>query len=122
MLAMARKDTLLPDGEVDRRIRQLLTDRMNELTARIELIEEEQHRSLDDDSEEQAIERADDEPLDAIERAALAEIDQIKLALRRLSDGTYGRCISCGEAIDPRRLLVMPAATTCIFCAAAAGD
>ncbi len=117
---MAR-EMLSPDGEVDRRIRQILTNRMNELIARIEDIEEEQRRAIDDDFEEQAVECEDDEPLDAIERTALVEIDQIKGALRRLRDGTYGRCISCGEEIDPRRLVAMPATAACISCEAALG-
>ena len=114
------KNKLSPDGDVERRIRQILTNRMNELTARIERIEEEQSRAVDDLAE-QSIEAEDDEPLDAIERAALSEIDEIRRALRRLRDGTYGRCASCGEAIDPRRLLAMPAAATCMTCATALG-
>jgi RNA polymerase-binding transcription factor DksA len=89
--------------------------------ARIDRIEAEQRQSVDDDSAEQALEREDDESLDAIERAALIEIDQINLALGRLHAGTYGRCVSCGEEIDPRRLDVMPAAATCMICAMAVG-
>ena len=107
------------DGDGDSRIRQLLTNRIGELTARIERIEREQRQSVDDDSAEQAIEREDDEALDAIEHAALLEIGEINHALGRLHAGTYGRCVSCGEKIDPRRLHVMPAAATCLICASA---
>jgi RNA polymerase-binding transcription factor DksA len=119
---MTRQGLLSPDGDMERRIRALLTSRMSELTARIARIESEQRQSVDDDSAEQAIEREDDESLDAIERAALSEIDEIKRALGRLGDGSYGHCVSCGEEIDPRRLTAMPAAAVCMICATAAGS
>ena len=37
-------------------------------------------------------------------------------ALRRVEEGTYGRCASCGNAIPYGRLLVMPEARTCAGC------
>jgi RNA polymerase-binding transcription factor DksA len=47
-------------------------------------------------------------------RARSAELDA---ASDRLSAGTYGRCERCSETIDPARLQVRPAASTCIHCA-----
>lgn len=44
----------------------------------------------------------------------LAEIDA---ALARVADGSYGRCLECGEPINPERLEVLPFATLCISCA-----
>ncbi len=44
----------------------------------------------------------------------VAEID---VALKRVEDGTYGRCASCGEPINPERLEILPSATLCITCA-----
>jgi RNA polymerase-binding transcription factor DksA len=44
------------------------------------------------------------------------ELDELTQALARLSDGSYGRCVACGEWIAYGRLLVMPAATTCVGC------
>ena len=41
----------------------------------------------------------------------LAEIDA---ALRRIDEGTFGVCTSCGNAIEPDRLLYLPYATLCI--------
>lgn len=51
----------------------------------------------------------------------LQEREQIKLALiqqafRRLDEGTYGVCTSCGEGIPFERLFVMPEAPTCARC------
>src|SRR6476659_9379866 len=39
---------------------------------------------------------------------------EIKAALRRIKDGTYGTCEECGEDIDLARLEANPAAATCI--------
>jgi RNA polymerase-binding transcription factor DksA len=35
-------------------------------------------------------------------------------ALQSIDDGTYGKCITCGREIDPRRLDADPAALLCI--------
>lgn len=40
----------------------------------------------------------------------------LREALRRLQNGSYGRCGACGRAISERRLLVMPEATLCRRC------
>lgn len=37
-------------------------------------------------------------------------------ALRRLRDGSYGRCTACDEPIPPTRLRAMPEATRCVRC------
>jgi DnaK suppressor protein len=39
---------------------------------------------------------------------------EIKAALRRIKDGSYGTCEECGEDIDLDRLEANPAAATCI--------
>ena len=45
------------------------------------------------------------------------ELEKIAAALKRIKDGDYGYCISCGDAIDIRRLGIDPAAALCIACA-----
>ena len=45
-------------------------------------------------------------------------LDLIENALRRLADGSYGVCESCGQDIDPARLDVQPAARRCVPCQA----
>lgn len=47
-------------------------------------------------------------------RTRLAQLDE---ALARMDDGTYGRCVECGAAIDDGRLEVRPLSVTCIDCA-----
>lgn len=49
--------------------------------------------------------------------AARDELDAIEQARKRLGDGTYGRCTSCGAAIGAHRLTALPATLTCIDCA-----
>lgn len=53
----------------------------------------------------------------ASERQRRAEIDKINAALKRLDDGDYGYCVTCGEEIPEKRLAVDPAAPFCIGCA-----
>ena len=43
-------------------------------------------------------------------------LEQVRDALRRLDDGTYGKCESCRKPIDPARLEALPYATLCLRC------
>ncbi|MDQ1203750.1 TraR/DksA C4-type zinc finger protein [Microbacterium sp. SORGH_AS_0862] len=54
--------------------------------------------------------------LEGLRRAAGTEIDEIDDALRRLEDGAFGVCASCGRDIPVGRLLVRPTATLCVSC------
>lgn len=41
---------------------------------------------------------------------------QIDEALRRIDEGTFGKCERCGKDIGKARLMAMPLATMCIAC------
>ena len=43
----------------------------------------------------------------------LAEIES---ALERIKDGSYGKCVRCGQGIHPVRLETIPTATMCMQC------
>jgi len=43
-------------------------------------------------------------------------LEQVRDALGRLDAGTYGKCESCGEPIDPARLEALPYLTLCLRC------
>lgn len=43
-----------------------------------------------------------------------AELDDVERALRKLDDGTYGRCEACGAEIDEARLEALPATRFCL--------
>ncbi len=47
---------------------------------------------------------------------AVAELHQLQAARGRLDDGSYGQCLDCGEAIDPRRLAALPTTAFCPAC------
>lgn len=46
-----------------------------------------------------------------------AQLRRIAAALKRLDEGEYGYCATCGEDIAQKRLEIDPAAATCINCA-----
>ena len=47
-------------------------------------------------------------------------LSEIEAAIERLDAGTYGMCERCGQPISKARLEALPAARTCIDCAARA--
>lgn len=73
---------------------------------------------LQADFEEQALQRENDEVLGSIADSAAATLAQIDAALRRLEEGRYGACQTCGAVIAPARLQALPEATCCTVCAA----
>jgi DnaK suppressor protein len=43
-------------------------------------------------------------------------IGKVQEALKKIGDGTYGVCVSCGEAIGVKRLQARPVTDLCINC------
>ncbi len=41
------------------------------------------------------------------------QLNNVKKALEKINDGTYGKCEVCGEMIEEDRLEANPSATTC---------
>jgi RNA polymerase-binding transcription factor DksA len=98
-------------------IANMLTEKKSQLEHRIHAIEADFHKGRSQDFSEQATETENDGVLDEIHHEAKAELKQIIEALYRLEHNKYGFCASCDEAIDPKRLHVLPYITTCISCA-----
>ena len=46
----------------------------------------------------------------------VVRLSQIRDALARVQEGTYGVCTECGGAIPPERLFVFPEAPECADC------
>lgn len=77
--------------------------------------------------DEIAIEKSAD-PLDEIQSASerdlairnadreAALLRDVKSALQRLQDGSYGICVECEEGISPKRLAAVPWASRCVHC------
>ena len=72
---------------------------------------------LSADFAEQATELENGETLVALDREIQDEIKRIEQALRRLEEGNYSTCVSCGGEIAEKRLEAIPHASQCIDCA-----
>ena len=106
-----------------RHFRHMLESRRDAVAADIrnELIESDTQHYIDlagqvGDLEDQAL--ADllvDENLADIHRH-IQELRAIDAALLRLTEGSYGQCLDCGDDIDPRRLEAYPTALRCLDC------
>ena len=91
-----------------------LRTRLAELDDRAAVIEDDLRGPLDPDFSEQAVDLADDETLEGIDDVLRAEAQQIRHALQRIANGTYGVCANCGKDIPKPRLEAQPMATRCV--------
>ena len=98
-------------------IKVSLEEKLRELKARVEEIDDDLSEPPDANWTENAVESENDEVLEEVGELALEEIQKIKTALSRIDAGTYGICTKCNEEISPKRLEALPYATTCIKCA-----
>jgi RNA polymerase-binding transcription factor len=82
---------------------------------------EDRLRSMAEDREAEIEERAQEDRaarvLAGLDDRSLREVAEVHAALQRVIDGTYGRCIECGEAVPVARLRALPTAATCLECA-----
>lgn len=101
--------------------RYRLQSSLAELEGRLTHIVRDLSDTPDRDWEEQAIEIEDDEALEHQAALLEQEIASVKGALNRITEGTYGECVRCGEAIGAQRLEARPEAALCIDCARGAG-
>ncbi len=69
------------------------------------------------DWEENAVIHEDDEVLGALSEKAEGDIHEIRLALMRIADGTYGKCVRCHSPITLTRLEALPFTANCVTCA-----
>lgn len=98
-------------------VRRHLERRLHQLTSRIGAIERDLRQKRSADSGERATERENDEVLERLDESSLAEVRELREALFRMANGTYGVCATCGGAIGETRLKAVPSATTCLSCA-----
>jgi DnaK suppressor protein len=98
-------------------VRVNLEARLAALGIEVARLEAESSQPLEADWEEQANQIEDMEASQGLEAVRLQEANQIRAALRRMDQGTYGTCANCGADISPARLAAMPTATECINCA-----
>lgn len=101
----------------NQKIAKRLRARLAELLGRANVIEDDLRQPLDANFSDQAIDLADDEALAGVDDVLRSEIHDIRLALLRIENGSYGQCTSCGGPINPARLEALPTAGLCIACA-----
>lgn len=72
---------------------------------------------------EKAADAVDDLQLTTLRELAISKLNrqfrllrEVRAALARLEDGTYGICLRCEEPIAPRRLEAIPWAAYCVRC------
>lgn len=68
------------------------------------------------DLEDQASKRERTTLQDAEVQRDHNELGDVRAALVRLSNGSYGTCIDCAQPIDLQRLAAIPAAARCMAC------
>lgn len=94
-----------------------LEARLAQLRARIGEIGAELDSHQSRDWEELATEREGDEVLEEMGLSAQTELRMIEAALKRMDEGEYGYCVSCGGEIGVERLDLLPATPFCRECA-----
>jgi len=94
-----------------------LEARLQELKARLRRIEHDLDQPVSEDFSEAAVEREEEEVLEDLGTAGLNEIRMIEAALDRVTQGTYGICVTCGDPIGEERLDVLPQTPKCRNCA-----
>ena len=97
-------------------VRNSLQKQLGELLTRVSDIENVLSDPGDADYLQDAQDMEDDEPLAVVGDLTRQEIHEIRLALKRIDNGTWGTCVSCGKKIAPERLLELPAVATCAKC------
>ena len=98
-------------------VEDMLNEKLRALEERLTKVKRNVSKSHSSDSSEQAQERENDEVLEEIGRETSLAIQEIRSALEKIDNKTYGKCSNCGEAINPIRLKAMPETSHWVSCA-----
>ena len=100
-------------------LRNMLLERRSSILERVQRLAaawqelEEPAIELEEEAQKASIAK----PYDKLDENGKIEIEQIDLALIKMSLGDYGVCESCGDDIAPKRLQAIPWARLCVECA-----
>jgi DnaK suppressor protein len=99
--------------------RAATAERVAALAAQVDALAEQQALTTHDDEHDPegvtiGFQRAQ---LLGLLEGARRDLEAVERAAQRLAEGTYGRCLRCGEPIPAERLEALPAAETCLACA-----
>lgn len=102
-------------AELERRLGMRLMRLRKEIAAVRKQREDDGTREVFDRKDE-ADARAQTAVADAEVERDMAELREVRLALQRIGDGSYGVCTCCGADIGTERLMAEPQAVRCIAC------
>ena len=97
--------------------RETLLARRAEILGRLAGINDRLDEPEDKDREEAATQTEDDQMLMSLGDLERAEVARIDAALDRVRQGSWGVCVKCGDAIEPKRLELLPETPFCASCA-----
>ncbi len=110
------------DNEIDqkflKKIEKQLLKKYDEIKKVGEAYQDQLDEKLPEDSKEALnLKQAQDlaESIEGMEQNELALIVQ---ALKRITDGTFGVCLDCGQSIPVERIKAIPYAENCVKCKA----
>jgi RNA polymerase-binding protein DksA len=95
-----------------------LTDDLEQLRAVAYPTEERREGSPFGKREEEATESLELERRLALEKQMREQLAEVRAALAKFEEGTYGKCEECGKPIAPERLEALPYAKLCVDCKA----
>ena len=95
-----------------------LTEELEQLEASGSSSDERREGSPFGKREEEANEATDLEKRLALENRLREQLTEVRHALHKFEEKTYGLCDSCGKPIDPERLEALPQASVCMACKA----
>ena len=72
-------------------------------------------RHVSDD--EEATEKFGHEQAEVLSEETEEALTRVRGAMKRIDDGSYGKCVQCGAMIDTDRLGIDPTAELCVACA-----
>ena len=93
-----------------------LTDELEQLEASVRPVNERREGSPFGKREEEAAESYELEKRLALEKRIKDQMAEVRHALQKFEQGTYGLCDLCGQPIDPARLEALPQANLCVSC------
>jgi len=98
------------------KIKDRLLKRRGDLLTRIQELTKMPGQTVSGDKVDQAIASLEREDMSMHLQAEISELHEIQDALKRIEQGEYGRCESCGKSIGAPRLAALPFATLCLKC------
>lgn len=101
--------------------RKLLRAKEAELEAALQKRDEIAIEKEPDELDEVQLSRSRDLAIRELDRKANL-LRQVRVALEKIEDSTYGLCEECGERIGSKRLAAVPWATLCLRCQEAADN